>query len=375
MKTQYALLSVFVFVWFFAGTTLAQQTIIVDLAGTGDYTSIHDAVDNASDGDTIRVQPDQYAFTADLGQVTVDKELIIIGAGYMPVEEGGTELIDIAKNGFFALTGSADGTIIRGFRVQGASNFLTSESGASGITIEQNLFISGDNTIRFEGNQDTVRHNIFIDGGVGQVRAIGTNTQVTNNIFSELSRSSVNRGFVEINDGTGVIVAYNLFLNCDMSHSSSGTIESAGSPEVYSNGFIDNSRPYNTDSGTPFVTNNGFYNSSSHGLNPVEEAPSFQNFDPDNDVLNTENIDDNDFDFTLADGSGWIDMGRTGTPYLDEDGSRSDIGVYAGPNPFVGGKGAPSVPVVIEMQVSPTTVSPTGTITIQATGRIGDGSN
>lgn len=58
-----------------ASIAQAQQTHIVDLAGTGDFTSIHDAVTAAASGDTIRVQPDQYAFTADLGPISVDKKL------------------------------------------------------------------------------------------------------------------------------------------------------------------------------------------------------------------------------------------------------------------------------------------------------------
>lgn len=355
----------------------AQNTHIVDLSGTGDYTTIHDAVAAASSGDTIRVQPDQYAFTADLGAIEVTKKLVIIGSGYMPVEEGGSELVDIAGEGFFDLTGSADGTIIKGFRVQGATDFLDTESGTTGTTIEENLFIEGDNIIVFSGSADTARSNIFVSTGNVGVRTTGANTQITNNIFSKYSVSGNHQKLIGIENGSGVIIAYNLFFKGTVSAFQGGAIHvSAGAPEIYSNGFIGGSGAGLYSAGSEFSTNNGFYNfNSTFGLNIVESSPDFVEFDSDNESLLIEEIDEAQYDLKLASGSDWIDAGRTGTPYLDTDGSRSDIGIYAGPTPFDDGRGAPSVPVVIKFQVSPTTVSPSGTITITATGRIGAGSN
>tara|TARA_R110000868_G_scaffold368227_1_gene631222 strand:- start:60615 stop:61748 length:1134 start_codon:yes stop_codon:yes gene_type:complete len=357
----------------------AQETHIVDLAGTGDFVSIHDAVDAASAGDTIRVQPDQYAFTANLGPVSIDKKLVIIGSGYMPVEEGGTELIDIPGTGFFDITGSGDGTVIKGFRIQGATDFLDTDAGASGITIENNLFIGGTSIIAFAGSQDTVRSNIFVGTGTLTVFTSGASTQITNNIFSQSTLGFSAHYLLSISSSSGAVIAYNNFMN--NAGTSGYTIRiNTGAPEIYSNGFANHRGPSGnlSNAGTGFYTNNGFYGTSEtqpFGLNTVLEDPSFTSFDPDNEVLDLEAIDDFEFDLTLAEGSEWINAGRTGTPYLDTDGSRSDIGIYAGPNPFDDGRGAPTVPVVIQFQVNPTTVSPSGTITITATGRIGSGSN
>jgi len=362
----------------------AQQTHIVDLAGTGDFTTIHAAVEAASAGDTIRVQPDQYAFTADLGPVEVDKQLVIIGSGYMPVEDGGTELVDIPNIGYFDLTGSADGTVIKGFRVQGASDFVTTETGTANITVEENLFIGGTIVIDLFGSADTVRSNIFYDTQTRAILTRGANTQIMNNLFAETDMIGHNTGVVEIiTSGVGVVVAYNLFIGGTYSiYVNGGRIRSgAGAPEIYSNGFAggtDANVIFITAS-TPNVTNNAFYNvtlaESDNNRNPVTVAPNFENFDVDNSTLDLDAIDEDNYDLRLASGSGWIDAGRTGTPYLDLDGSRSDIGLYSGPDSFSDGRGAPSVPVVIQFQVSPTTVSPSGTITITATGRIGDGGN
>lgn len=360
-----------------ASIAQAQETHIVDLAGTGDFTTIHDAVEAASAGDTIRVQPDQYAFTADLGPVTVDKRLYIIGSGYMPVEDGGTELVDIPATGYFDLTGSADGTVIKGFRVQGAAGFIDTESGTANVTIEENLLIGGISVMFFQGTADTVRSNIFHGTGYYSVRTVNSNSQITNNLFNENAVPAANTGLIYLQNGAGVNVAYNLFLNTTSSPSFGrpDIYVSTGAPEIYSNGFVNS--PYNIldPQGNAFITNNGFYNSTPVGLNPIDANPDFENFDSDNAELDLETLDENEFNLKLASGSGWIDLGRTGTPYLDLDGSRSDIGLYAGPTSFSDGRGAPSVPVVIQFQVSPTTVSPSGTITITATGRIGDGSN
>ena len=372
---MYRKLSFLAFLALIASSTLAQQIYIVDLAGTGDFTSIHEAVEEASSGDTIRVQPDQYAFTAALGPVEVDKKLVIIGSGYMPVEDGGTELVDITGDGYFNITSSGDGTVIKGFRVQGATDFLDTEAGTSNTTIEENLFITGTNIIGLAGSADTLRSNIFVGTGAGSIVSTATNVQVTNNIFSGTLMPAAYYGLTDFSNATGGTIAYNLFLNSDtnVSYNRAAIYIRSGTPEIYSNGFVNTGGPIVATS--VLVQNNGYYNSSAPAidLNPVNEAPDFLSFDVDNETLDKDAIDENDFDLRLDEGSEWIDAGRTGTPYLDTDGSRSDIGIYAGPTPFSDGRGAPSVPVVIEFQVTPTTVSPTGTITITATGRIGDG--
>ena len=52
------------------------QTIIVDVAGNGDYTSIGDAVTNADTGDTIRVMPGVYQ-----KNVKVDRQVNLVAKG------------------------------------------------------------------------------------------------------------------------------------------------------------------------------------------------------------------------------------------------------------------------------------------------------
>lgn len=338
----------------------AQQTHVVDLSGTGDFTTIHAAVAAASSGDTIRVNPEQYVFTSSLGAIEINKPLVIIGSGYMPVAEGGTELIDIAGTGFFDLTGSADGTVIRGFRIQGGTGFLDTQSGTSGVVVEENLFIGGSSIIQSLGSQDIIRNNIFVSAYFA-INISGSNTTVTNNIFTNGSGAAV-----WLQGTTGNLVTYNLILKGSYGNYAIGI--QSGNPEVYSNGFVS---CYASITGTGYITNNGFYGVGEAGLNAVTSNPGFVGFDVVNESLELEDIDEGEYDLRLAEGSGWIDTGRTGIDYLDRDGTRSDIGAFAGPNPFKDGKGTPTVPVVIDIQIIPATVSPSGTITIKATGRIG----
>ena len=58
------------------GGVEAATTIIVDINGDGDYTSIQSAVNSASAGDTIRVYDGTYN-----ENVTIDKTISLIGNG------------------------------------------------------------------------------------------------------------------------------------------------------------------------------------------------------------------------------------------------------------------------------------------------------
>ena len=62
------------------------RTITVDDDGEGDYTSIQDAIDNATDGDTIRVWEGVY-----YENVIVNKSVSVIGNGSGVIVEGGGE--------------------------------------------------------------------------------------------------------------------------------------------------------------------------------------------------------------------------------------------------------------------------------------------
>ena len=132
-------LSLIVLVLFSLTALLSGNVITVDLAGGGDFSSIHEAVAAAASGDTILVMSGQYDFTTSNGRITVSKQLFIIGSGFDKVENGGTKLVDINATGLFLLDASSDGTVIKGFRISSGVSAITTEPNAKRIVIENNF--------------------------------------------------------------------------------------------------------------------------------------------------------------------------------------------------------------------------------------------
>ena len=81
------------------------QTIVVDVAGNADYTSIGDAVVNADTGDTIRVMPGIY-----LENIKVDKQVNLVAEGNVIVQP-----VSIDASTFHIVK---DGVTIDGFQIE-----------------------------------------------------------------------------------------------------------------------------------------------------------------------------------------------------------------------------------------------------------------
>jgi len=95
-----------------------------------DFTSIQDAVDAASPGDTIIVYPGTY-----IENVDVNKSLTLKGEGMPVVDAGGSGS---------AITVVADGCTIQGFKVTGGSPFW---EGGTGIKVQSNGNVVKDNVV------------------------------------------------------------------------------------------------------------------------------------------------------------------------------------------------------------------------------------
>ena len=354
---------------FILAISLNAATVVVDLAGGGDYTSIHEGVENAVDGDTVLVVSGTYIIGPEEGLITVDKEIHLLGSGYDLPANGGTTIQ--SSLGILIFDASADGSTLRGFRMNGVGNPLIDIS-ADDMIIEENHLTNnhtGGMLMRFNSgvSTDSLRNNII--GNMTNANWFytvylnaTTDIIVSNNIFFK----GAYYGALTYTGTSGTMVSNNVFLNCYAG------VNNAGSATVINNIFM-NGGAGGQIQGSPSASYNCYYNNGADGttgIEPILEDPDFTDYG-DTDEYNHLSIDEDDFDFHLLSTSPCINGGNPLFDYFDLDGSRNDLGVYGWKFP-IGTTGAPTIPVVNSISVTPSTVSPSGTITINATGRIGE---
>jgi len=254
-------------------------TLYVGGAGGGNYTTIQDAIDNASAGDTIYV----YAGTYN-ENIVIDKQISLIGEGYTSTIIDGTGDIRTVKI-------MADAVLLQGFYLKIDDLGLSGAEAALDITtnfnrvrqccfveipdfailcydgvnynvIENNIFNgSYGNAIRASGtsfNNNLVANNTCNLTGYGVVgyaldhfddNRISNNTFVSTN-FDGITASNVNRVVIEKNTFIGFVAGIelksahdsqifdNTFKDCfvwgiDLDSGCSGNT-------IYHNNFIDN---------------------------------------------------------------------------------------------------------------------------------------
>lgn len=163
----------------------------------GNYTKIQDAVDNASDGDTIYVYDDSSPY---LENVEVDKTLTLIG------KNRDTTVID-GSRAKYTITISADNVIINGFTIQNSGG----SSGSAGVCIlcDHNT-ISGNIIKKTSTGIITYYENWALSDGYNVIseniitdNQIGMDIQGYNNIVS--------RNNISHNEAEGIVLeeAYN----------------------------------------------------------------------------------------------------------------------------------------------------------------------
>ncbi|NQV49940.1 MAG: right-handed parallel beta-helix repeat-containing protein [Candidatus Marinimicrobia bacterium] len=353
----------------FSGALLA-DTIVVDLAGGGDYTTIHGAVAAAADGDTILVMSGTYIISSADGGIVINDELHMLGSGYDLPENGGTYIQSATS--VFDFQAGADGSTMRGFRIFGYGAPMINIA-ADDMIIEENYLTNSYDQgwlINFVAgaSADTVRNNII--GSVSPTYRVGLSINQTvdltvcNNIFFGFSWL----GGLYPQSTTNTLIVNNLFV----SNAQSLYYNDSGST-IVNNIFMNGGTQITAQGGSPSISYNCFFNNTSNGstgIAPILENPDFVDYTP-NDVYDTDSYDQDNYNFHLQTVSPCINRGNPLFDYFDLDGSRNDLGVYGWKFP-IGTTGAPTIPVVNSISVSPATVSPSGTITINATGRIGE---
>jgi len=191
-------------------------------SGEGNYTRIQDAIDNASDGDTVFVYDDSSPYVEN---IVVDTSIYLLG------EEKNTTIIDGATNGH-GVNISADNVTIVGFSIQNCSN-------GSGICIYSNNTIITDNIISYNKigietyyggdsydptailscGYNTITNNLIIGNeGLG-IGLSGKNNTVNGNIISQTQygimlalavTNNISNNFISENeDGIFIVGSYN----------------------------------------------------------------------------------------------------------------------------------------------------------------------
>ena len=316
----------------------SRNTIVVDQFGGGDYTTIQEAINNASDGTTIEVNAGVYYENISFGCLSVHLKgagmdaSFITGIGTpLSIECSATKDITISGFTFNTLNNSSAEAMIRLYNMEYAT-----------ITIEQCKFPndSYEVAIRSWGNR-----------GCCSTANYAYTLIIRNNTFNDSNNA------ISIEEGNYVRSMPTLYVYNNVFHDSNYGINY--SSDAFNSIEISNNIFYNTEESI-YIRNNSWnhwirYNARNNGgitydyfpLSNIE--PYF--FDPDNG------------DYRLTSDSPLIDAGAPDEIYNDLDGSRNNIGVYGGPYSW-----RSLGPVITNFQVTPDVVPQGETIRIQASG-------
>ena len=135
------------------------NTLYVGGNGPGNYTSIQDAIDNASDSDTVYVYKGTYSENIEL-----DKKVSLIG------EDKNTTIID-GKKERCAINLNSENVVIKNFTIIG---------GGFDTDVFANFFRAG---IRVTGSNNVICNNIFRENRLGISGVRVTNLTIKDNIF------------------------------------------------------------------------------------------------------------------------------------------------------------------------------------------------
>jgi parallel beta-helix repeat protein len=192
-------------------------TLYVGGSGSGNYTKIQDAIDNATEGDTVYVYDDASPYVEN---IVINTSLSLIG------EDKETTIINGSTNQsspYFNLTIGivifADDVLVKGFTIQDCNlSGILLESKKNCIT--ENIF-SDDEYGVTTGSENAITNNLFIRNSVGIYIANGSNSIIGNMI----SHNNVGIGVVlsmndnisnniisENNNGVYISGSYNTFL-------------------------------------------------------------------------------------------------------------------------------------------------------------------
>jgi parallel beta-helix repeat protein len=251
---------------------ISGNTLYVGGIGSGNYSEIQDAIDNASDGDTVFVFDDSSPYYENL---VVKKSITIQG------ENKHTTIIDGAKNSH-GVNIIADNVTVTGFTIQNCDDKGKPFTSTSGILlcsnknkIMDNILLHNEygiaNTKNFNSfpiNWDnTITNNQIIHNhGAGIFFVNVLNVTISRNIISENDEGIMLTGAINTNisfniisqNGGGVLLVYSyntVIYRNNISYNNAGIATLINSADkILQNNFIGN-KIFNSVSSQRFLTN------------------------------------------------------------------------------------------------------------------------
>jgi parallel beta-helix repeat protein len=217
--------------------------------GPENYTKIQDAIDNASDGDTVFVFDDSSPYREN---IVINTSISLFG------EDKNTTIID-GTNKSNTVNITADNVTIMRFTIQNGNNsgiFINSNNNRITDTLlSNNLFgISTSFGEPFQSSQNnTITNNRLIHNGVGITFWGGKNNIITGNIISQsgygiymIGIMNINMSFNIVSEneiGVFIMIAYNtmIYRNNITNNSNFGLLTAGtNADKILQNNFIGN---------------------------------------------------------------------------------------------------------------------------------------
>lgn len=193
-------------------STMGRGILYVGGSGPGNYTTIQDAIDNASDGDTVFVYNGTY-----YENVVIEKTINLTG------EDRNTTIIDGSESGDVVFIDyDTDWVNISGFTIRNSGNdswYAGIDVGTNFNTISDNTISNNSNGIFLDGFNNTISRNIIKSNSYEGISIeTGNNLITDNNILDNgcgiyIFHNNNNISFNNIsNNGCG-ITGWTIFYN------------------------------------------------------------------------------------------------------------------------------------------------------------------
>jgi len=250
-----------------------QSTLYVGGTGPGNYTSIQDAIDDASDGDTIYVFKGIY-----YENVQVDKSLTLTG------ENRDNTIIDAKRNGC-PVSLKSNGITINGFTMHNSGGIMYNDAGIQLINfwdydtndniIFNNKIINNCDGIFITTDNNQIYDNIIINNRYRGILTQGSNNNnISNNYFMNNSDqaiyffnsdgNNVYSNYITGNNDQGIYISDSelneIFGNIISNMSNGILIRRSFRNQIQGNSIINNKNGVNIDDSTTIVKENNFLN-------------------------------------------------------------------------------------------------------------------